>query len=58
MTGEEYQRKLSKDFDFSTGERKLRCISRATISCGKDKDPRLSKLFRGTILSSLSVDLH
>ena len=52
MSGKEYQEKLSKDFDFDAGERKLKCLSRATIPCGKFKDPRLSRLFRGIISQS------
>ncbi len=52
LSGEGYQKKLEEVFDFAAGERILRCLSRETIPCGKDKDPRLSSLFRGNISSS------
>ena len=42
MSGKQYQEKISKDFDFDAGERKLKCLSRATAPCGNYKDPRLS----------------
>jgi len=49
MSKQEYQKRLSKEFDFGTGERLHKCISRVRIPCGKHKDPQLSQLFRGNL---------
>jgi hypothetical protein len=42
-----FEEQFNKFFDYDTGERKLRCISRATIPQDADEDPALARICTG-----------
>lgn len=45
----DFEKKLGQDLDFETGQRKLKCISRATIP-RQNSDPALDKICSGGIV--------
>jgi hypothetical protein len=52
-----FEEQFTEFFDYDTGERKLRCLSRAAIPQDADEDPALARICTGMVIPQI-VGLH